>query len=552
MSLSILERPRVQEARDRAGQPIVEVRDLNVRFNGSRRTIHAVRGIDLTIHPGEVVAIVGESGSGKSVTARTLAGLTGEGSQIDAAEFTIGGQNALEFKERQWRAVRGRQIGLVLQDALVSLDPLRRIEQEVAEPLTTHGLVKRRDVRARVNSLLGEVGMDDPEVRGKQYPNELSGGLRQRALIASAIAANPQLIIADEPTTALDVTVQAQVIELLKARRDAGTALLIISHDLAVVSSIADRILVMNNGELVEQGSAEQVLGHPQNAYTKMLIAAVPSRDANPWNEWAGQRPEGAVDSPLIQASGLSKAFKAPGGKRRLAVRDVDFQLYHGDKLGIVGESGSGKSTLARLLLGLTEPDAGEVSVDGHRWGGSRADRELRRRIQFVAQDPTGSFDPRYTVDEIIREPLRLAGVSREEQEARIAELLELTALGPDVLSAHPRELSGGQRQRVSIARALALRPEVLVCDEPVSALDVSVQAQILNLLNDLSRRTGTSLIFISHDLAVVHQLVDRVIVMKDGRIVESGPVDAVFETPGHPYTQKLMAAIPRLCVASK
>ena len=215
MSLSILERPRVQEARDRAGQPIVEVRDLNVRFNGSRRTIHAVRGIDLTIHPGEVVAIVGESGSGKSVTARTLAGLTGEGSQTDAAEFTIGGHNALKvYKERQWRAVRGRRIGLVLQDALVSLDPLRRIEQEVAEPLTTHGLVKRRDVRARVNSLLGEVGMDDPEVRGKQYPNELSGGLRQRALIASAIAANPQLIIADEPTTALDVTVQAQVIEL--------------------------------------------------------------------------------------------------------------------------------------------------------------------------------------------------------------------------------------------------------------------------------------------------------------------------------------------------
>lgn len=549
MSLSILERPRVAQKAESAIEPLVAVRDLYVQFVGSRRTVDAVRGIDLTIYPGEVVAIVGESGSGKSVTARTLAGLTGENSKVEAAEFTIGGKDALAFKERQWRAVRGRHIGLVLQDALVSLDPLRRIEQEVAEPLTTHRLTKRRELPGKVNSLLAEVGIDDPQVRGKQYSHELSGGLRQRALIASAIAADPQLIIADEPTTALDVTVQAQVIDLLRARRDAGTALLIISHDLAVVSSIADRILVMNHGEVVEQGSTEQVLGSPKNAYTRMLLAAVPSREADPWREKAGASSVELSHGPLVSASGLSKSFKAPGGQRRLAVRDVDLQLFPGEKLGIVGESGSGKSTLARLLLGLISPDTGRVEVEGHAWVNSRQNGDLRRRIQFVAQDPASSFDPRYTVDEIIREPLRLRDLTRAEQGSRIAELLDLTALDPDVLYAHPRELSGGQRQRVSIARALALRPEALVCDEPVSALDVSVQAQILNLLNGLSQQTGTSLVFISHDLAVVHQLVDRVIVMKDGRIVESGPVDAVFETPGHPYTQRLMDAIPRLSI---
>ncbi|MGO1592008.1 MAG: dipeptide ABC transporter ATP-binding protein [Ancrocorticia sp.] len=557
MTLSILERATSQEisraepADATPARPLVEVRGLNVRFNGRRRSVHAVRGLDLAIYPGEVVAIVGESGSGKSVTARSLTGLAGDNSTVEANLFTVAGKNALQFKERQWRQVRGRHVGLVLQDALVSLDPLRKIEAEVAEPILTHGLAKRREVPGKVRSLLASVGIDDPEVRAKQYPHELSGGLRQRALIASAIAGEPELIIADEPTTALDVTVQAQVINLLKARRDAGTALLIISHDLAVVSGIADRILVMKDGEIVEQGSAAEVLGNAKNPYTKALLAAVPSRDLG--REVAGTADGGGATGERalqVQTTGLSKSFSAPGGKRRLAVRGVDFQLLRGEKLGIVGESGSGKSTLVRLILGLIEPDAGEVEIDGFGWHQARSraqTRELRKKIQFVAQDPAGSFDPRYTVEEIIKEPLRGNGYSAERIDARVSELLELTALTADLLPAHPRELSGGQRQRVSIARALALDPDVLVCDEPVSALDVSVQAQILDLLADLSQRTGTSLIFISHDLAVVHQLVDRVIVMKDGEIVESGPVDTVFDSPGHPYTTKLMAAIPRL-----
>lgn len=534
--------------------PVISVRDLNVRFVGRYRKVHAVRGIDLDVLPGEAVAIVGESGSGKSVTARTLVGLTGRHAQVEASTFTIAGQDVTRLSEAGWRRIRGRRIGLVLQDALSSLDPLRTIRREVAEVLHTHRVVARSDIGSRVLHVLDEVGFPDPERRADQYPHQLSGGLRQRALIASAIAGAPDLLVADEPTTALDVTVQAQILELLARQRDAGTALLLISHDLAVVSRIADRVLVMRDGVVVESGPTAQVLGAPSHAYTQRLLRAVPSaatRGSRLADGPAAALPPIRMDpaaEPVLRARGVGKTFDLSGHGRLVAVDDVDVDVAPGRKLGIVGESGSGKSTLARILLGLIPPDSGTVEVLGTAWdAATSAERvRIRRAVQFVSQDPLGSFDPRYTVADIIAEPLRgvLDGAARRE---RVNQVLALTHLEPELLSAVPRSLSGGQRQRVSIARALTLEPQVLVCDEPVSALDVSIQAQILDLLDELNRRTGTSLVFISHDLGVVHHLVDDVLVMQRGRVVEAGPVTRVFISPQHPYTAELLAAVPRL-----
>ncbi|MFZ2624346.1 MAG: ABC transporter ATP-binding protein [Propionibacterium sp.] len=533
--------------------PLLSVRGLDVRFTG-RRHVHAVHGLDLQISPGECVAIVGESGSGKSVTARTLVGLTGRGARVSADEFLIDGVDAQRLSESGWRRIRGRSIGLVLQDALSSLDPLRTVRREVGEVITNHRLVPRRQLRARVDEVLREVGFPDPETRAAQYPHQLSGGLRQRALIAAALAGGPRLLVADEPTTALDVTIQAQILRLLRQTCDEGTALLLISHDLAVVSSVADRVVVMKSGTVVESGPTERVLGDPRDDYTKLLLRAVPSaatrgrrlsEDDAP--EQPQQRPAGDTGPVVLAADGVHKAFELPGGRRLVAVDGVSLTVRAGQKLGIVGESGSGKSTLARILLGLQAPDAGTVQVLDTDWDTARRQRlpEIRRAVQFVSQDPLGSFDPRFTVEEIIDEPLRGVLVGAERA-ARVREVLSLAHLDEDLLAVSPRELSGGQRQRVSIARALALRPAVLICDEPVSALDVSIQAQILDLLDDLNRRTGASLVFISHDLSVVHHLVDDVIVMQNGRIVESGLVTDVFAAPRQPYTQRLLDAVPK------
>ncbi len=539
--------------------PLIEVRDLDVSFRTRSRTVHAVHGIDLTIEPGQCLALVGESGSGKSVTARTLVGLTGSDASVRARTFTVAGREVSHFSDRQWRNVRGSLIGLVLQDALSSLDPLRTVGAEISETLQAHRSAARRERSARVVELLGEVGVPDPQVRAAQYPHELSGGLRQRALIASAIAGDPRLIIADEPTTALDVTVQAQVLNLLRQRKAEGTALLVISHDLAVVAQLADRVAVMRSGEIVEEGPADHVLLTPRHPYTRELLAAVPSSVTR------GRRLSGDVGAPLatatvhpdevvLEASHVVKTFRTPGGGQRLAVDDISVSLAKGEKLGIVGESGSGKTTLARLLLGLVAPDSGEVNVHGTSWQAIERHREtrgLRHRVQFVAQDPLGSFDPRYRVGEIIAEPLRIAHTDLHNLRKRVTALLSAVQLDPEVAAVHPRELSGGQRQRVSIARSLAVRPDVLICDEPVSALDVSVQAQVLDLLAELCAQEGTSLIFISHDLGVVHHLVDRVLVMRDGKVVEGGDVGEVFTHPTDSYTQDLVRAIPRLPVAA-
>ncbi|GAA4042877.1 dipeptide ABC transporter ATP-binding protein [Nonomuraea soli] len=517
---------------------LVSIDDLRVSFAGTQ----VVRGISLTIEPGECVAIVGESGSGKSVTARSLLGLAGPGSRVEASRFLLGGENALAFGERQWRRVRGRFAGLVLQDALVSLDPLRTVRAEIAESLRRPGpsaaLAPAGSTRQRVLDLLTAVGVPEPETRLGHYPHQLSGGLRQRVLIASAIAADPPLIIADEPTTALDVTVQAQILRLLAERKAAGTALLLISHDLAVVASVADRILVMKDGLVVEQGSTARVLGEPTHPYTRRLLAAVPSAASrghrlSDGTRVTAERPRS--DEVVLSASGLSFSY----GTRTVA-QDIGFVLHRAETLGVVGESGSGKTTLARLALGLLKPTSGTVTLLGSPWSGvtEKSRRPLRPRIQVISQNPLDSFDPRYTVARLVSDHRRLP-------EERIEELLEYVGLDLSFAARRPRDLSGGQRQRVAIARALGYRPDVLICDEPVSALDVSVQAQVLDLLADLQAELGMAMVFISHDLGVVHHVSDRVLVMKDGRVVESGEADDIFFDPGHPYTRELLAAVP-------
>ena len=620
----------------RGPEPALVVDGLDVVFDTAAGPVRAVRDVSFTVDAGECLAIVGESGSGKSVTARTLVGLTGRRARVSADELSFHGTDLRALGESQWRRVRGRRIGLVLQDALVSLDPLRTVGAEVGEALRIHDSVSRRETADRVRELLAQVGIPDPDQRAKSYPHQLSGGLRQRALIASALAAGPELLVADEPTTALDVTVQAQVLDLLGELRDGGTSLLLISHDLAVVGRLADRIAVMHGGLIIEHGPAATVLGKPQHPYTQALLAAVPGTHskgtrlsaagqpgpaAGPlgcpyaercpraddrcraelpspvrsegtgepshgarahtvvcWHPGASPLPgpAGAVPdvsgpapdavqpgidtaasaSAVISVSGISKRFRSPGGGLRDAVVDVSFELRPGEALGVVGESGSGKTTVARIVLGLAEPDEGTVLFEGEPWSGAKErDRRLRRpRIQAIYQDPLGSFDPRFNVGRIIGEAAAAgnAGLRRGEVRERSVALLEQVGLPAGVLARRPLELSGGQRQRVAIARALASRPDVLVCDEPVSSLDVSIQAQILDLLVDLQRDVGVALLFISHDLGVIRHISDRVIVMKDGRIVESGAAEEVFTRPEQPYTRALLAAIPRPVAAGR
>ncbi|NYI43140.1 peptide/nickel transport system ATP-binding protein [Nocardioides aromaticivorans] len=537
--------------------PLLEVEGLRVSFAGRE----VVKGISFTAHAGRCLAIVGESGSGKSVTARTLVGLTGPGAQVEADRLELGPHDLTSLRERQWRRIRGKEVGFVLQDALVSLDQLRKVGHEVAEPLAVHKVGDRRSRAAKAIELLRAVGVPEPEVRAAQRPYELSGGLRQRALIASAIALDPPLVIADEPTTALDVTVGAQVLDLLAESKARGTSIILISHDLAVVARLADDVAVMQGGVLVEHGPVEEILQRPQHPYTQALLDAVPSehtrgtrlvRPADGEEKPARTRRPIDRGRPLIEARHLVKAFRGPDGKDREVVRDVSFEVFGGETLGIVGESGSGKTTTARIALALTAPTSGEVLLRGEPWSSlsPRQRRPERSRIGVVYQDPLSSFDPRWSVARILADALSRGPnppESSREARSRSRALLEQVGLGAEHLNAAPLRLSGGQRQRVAIARALAPEPDLIVCDEPVSALDVSVQAQVLDLLTDLQDELGVTYLFISHDLGVIHHMCDRVLVMKDGEVVESGTADDVFERPQHPYTQQLLTALPRL-----
>lgn len=542
-----------------SARPLVEVDGLRIGFRARGGTVPAVHGVSFAVHPGECVAIVGESGSGKSVTARSLVGLNPRETVTRADALRVDGRDATRFSQRDWRALRGRFAGLVLQDALVSLDPLRTVGQEVGEAIRHHRLVPRARARERVLDTLRAVGMPEPERRIDTHPHELSGGLRQRALIASAIAAEPELIIADEPTTALDVTVQRQIVELLAARVADGTGLLLISHDLAVVADIADRVLVMERGRVVEDGPVREVLRRPRAPYTRQLLAAIPSA-ASRGARLTGDRPAATAtrgepasprrsdDEVVLEASRLTKtyALRGPGQERFTALDDVSFRLHRGEALGIVGESGSGKTTCADIVLALTRPDSGEVRLHGHPWSvlTERERRASRRLVQYVPQDPLSSFDPRWTAGQVLAENIPRQDSRAQRRDLAVA-ALERVGLTAGHLTRRPRSLSGGQRQRVAIARALIAEPEIIVCDEPLSALDVLIQAQVLDLIADLRAELGTSLLFISHDLGVVHHLADRVLVFKEGRVVERGDVDEVLKAPRHAYTRELLASLP-------
>jgi peptide/nickel transport system ATP-binding protein len=530
--------------------PLVDIRDLRVSFNG----VPVVHGVSLQLQAGQCLALVGESGSGKSVTARTLVGLTGPGAQVQAQRLAFAGQDLLAADEAAWQRLRGGRVGFVMQDALGSLDPLRRVGAEIEEPLFLHTGLGAEQRRLRVLELLRQVGVPEPEVRARQYPWQLSGGLRQRALIASAIACQPRLLIADEPTTALDATVQAQILDLLAQLRARDNSLLMVSHDLAVVARLADQVVVMRHGQVVEQGSAEQILQDPQDPYTQRLLRAARAvHFQRPLAPALALVEEAVNEQPvLLEARGLGKAFIGPDGQPRPVLKEVSLQLRAGQTLGVVGESGSGKSTLGRILLGLERPEQGTVHFAGEDWLALTAEqqRQVRQGIQVVFQDPLASFDPRYTVIRVLSEALAQAGVPRGLRRTEAAALLERVQLPTTLLDRRPLELSGGQRQRIAIARALAMKPRVLVLDEPVSALDVSVQARILALLAELKAELNLACIFISHDLGVVEQVSDQVLVMQGGRVVEQGSAEQVMRQPRHAYTRALLDAVPSLPAA--
>ncbi|MFD2794835.1 dipeptide ABC transporter ATP-binding protein [Promicromonospora vindobonensis] len=550
---------------------LLRVRGLRVAYGG-REVVH---GVDLDVRPGEVVALVGESGSGKSTTAHALIGLLPDGGRVTSGEVVLGTEPLTGLlsglQPNAWRRVRGVRVGLVPQDPGTALNPVERVGEQVAEALVVHG-TPRRAARERAVKILRDVGLDRPAQRARQYPHQLSGGMRQRVLVGIAMACEPELVIADEPTSALDVTVQRRVLDLLADLTSrAGTAVLLITHDLAVAADRADRVVVLRDGVVVEEGPAGRVLGAPEHPYTRELVAAVPGQNTVPSASnapaAAGTAASGtpatsgmparsgtsatsraAAEPPVprpvvLAARGLVKEFRLGRRDRFRAVDDVSFTVPQGSAFALVGESGSGKSTTARLVLGLERPDAGTVELDGAPVGGDRA---TRRRTQLVHQDPYSSLDPRFTVAAVVAEPLRAHRVgNRAERRDRAAQLLEDVSLSPDLARRRPAELSGGQRQRVAIARALAPDPDVLVLDEPTSALDVSVQARVLDLLARLRAERGLTYLFISHDLAVVRQVADHVGVLNAGRLVETGPVGQVFDRPAHPYTAELIAAIP-------
>ena len=546
--------------------PLLRVKNLSVHFG--RESPAVVDNVSFSIGAGECLALVGESGSGKSVTARTLIGLTGAGAEVRADGITLGGQSLLSVPSGRWRTIRGKQIGFILQDALVSLDPLRTVGREIDDALRLHTELGPRARRGRVLELLADVGIPNPTLTAGQRSGELSGGLRQRALIASAIALSPPLLIADEPTTALDVTIQEQILELLDTLRARGTAVLLISHDLAVVERIADRVAVMRAGEVVETGLTDAVLANPRHEYTRRLLLAIPRRHPR-GTRLSGESPistspalspapdvrarSSAGSAALVSAPTapavldiieVSKRFRTPDGAFQ-AVDTVSLTLQAGTTFGLVGESGSGKTTTARIALGLTRADAGEVRLLGEPWSMlPEAQRRGRRGlIGAIYQDPLSSFDPRWTVGQILADAIADGRRMRPaSQRDRIADLLESVGLSPDLMARRTRSLSGGQRQRVSIARAIAPSPRVLICDEPVSSLDVSIQAQVLDLLDDLQASLGLAYLFISHDLGVIRHVSDRVAVMSGGRIVETGTAEQLFAAPEHPYTQRLLA----------
>jgi len=635
----ILEGAEKAEIHPDDANPLLKITDLEVTFTTSTGVVPAVRGANLTIYPGQTVAIVGESGSGKSTTAAAVIGLLPGTGKVTGGSIEFDGKELTKMSSKEWIELRGSGIGLVPQDPMSNLNPVLRIGTQVKEALLANNIVPRSEAGERVTELLEQAGLPDGERRAKQYPHEFSGGMRQRVLIAIGLASRPKLLIADEPTSALDVTVQRRILDHLETlTKEMGTAVLFITHDLGLAAERAEQLVVMHRGRIVESGPALEILQHPQHPYTKRLVSAAPSLASariesahargitHTEEEFTGSA-KNASSEEMIRVEHLTKEFHIRGAKgeasKLLAVDDVSFTLRRGKTLAVVGESGSGKSTAANMILHLLEPTSGKIFFDGEDTSEYTEAQlfALRRRLQAVFQNPYGSLDPMYSIYRIIEEPLKIHGYGtleyaraeikraeatgrepepwavaaleghsesdkklREERvkayaqqeverakaagrdpepwavaaleghsefnpkklrEARVAELLDLVALPRSAMRRYPNELSGGQRQRVAVARALALNPEVIVLDEAVSALDVLVQNQILHLLNDLQAELGLSYLFITHDLAVVRQIADDVVVMEKGRLVEANTTDALFDHPVQEYTRELIEAVP-------
>ncbi len=532
---------------------LLEVENLGIEFSRAGKTLRTLQGVGFHVDRGETLAVLGESGSGKSLTASAVMGLLDTPpARIVSGRILLEGRDLLQVSPEERRIINGTKLAMIFQDPLASLNPVMTIGRQIAESFVVHG-VKSAEALERTRDLLGKVGIEDVERRLNDYPHQFSGGQRQRIMIAMAMALRPDLLIADEPTSALDVTVQAQILNLLKdLQRESGMAMILITHDLGVVSEFADRVLIMKDGELVESGDVRDVFARPGHPYTRQLLAAVPGQGDIPAPREAGQ------EAALLVAQNLHKSYAVGrnpfGGKlgvRAHALRGASIRVDRQETVAVVGESGSGKSTLARLLLGLETADDGTATFLGNMLpltGGARP-AEIRRRLQVVFQDPTASLNPRMRVVDIIAEPWAIHPqvVPPEQYRARAIELLEQVGLKPEHADRRPHEFSGGQRQRIAIARALALKPDLIICDEAVSALDVSVQAQIIDVLKSLQRQYGLSYLFIAHNLALVRDFADRVVVMYRGEVVETGTVQQIFGSPGHPYTQRLLAATPEL-----
>ncbi|MDE2803620.1 MAG: ABC transporter ATP-binding protein [Gemmatimonadota bacterium] len=527
---------------------LLRVRGLHTRFLGDQGDVHAVNGVSFSVRRGETLALVGESGCGKTAAMLSvLRLLPAHRTRVEADEMSFRGRDLLSLDDEGMRRVRGAEIAMVFQDPRASLNPVLTIGRQLTESLELHRGLGRREARERAIELVRLVGILRPNERIDDYPHQFSGGMCQRVAIAMALSCDPDLLIADEPTTALDVTIQAQILELvaeLRAARD--MAMIWISHDLGVVANVADRVAVMYAGSIVETAPAQQLFEVPAHPYTRRLLASMPA---------LGDGGGSTAERPLLEVTDLKKHFPVRRGalqRRTGSVRAVDgvaFQLKRGETLGLVGESGSGKTTVARAVLHLIEPTAGQVVFDGVDLGQAKATqlRALRPRMQMIFQDSYSSLNPRRSVGRSIAEPLlQHTTLSRAERGARVAELMTTVGLDPGLVTRMPHEFSGGQRQRIGIARALALQPDLIVCDEPVSSLDISIQARIVALLADIQERFGPAYLFISHDLGVVRQLCDRVAVMHKGKIVETATVEALFRDPEHPYTRELLAAVPR------
>ncbi|MGP7812900.1 ABC transporter ATP-binding protein [Glutamicibacter soli] len=535
-------------------KPLLEVKDLAITFSTPDGPVHAVRDANFTVMPGETVAIVGESGSGKSTSALAAIGLLAGNGRVSAGQILFDGEDIANASEKRFVELRGNHIGMVPQDPMSNLNPVWKIGFQVKETLKANGLAGDNP-KKRVAQVLADAGLPNPEARANQYPHEFSGGMRQRALIAIGLACRPRLLIADEPTSALDVTVQQQILDHLDTMTsELGTAVLLITHDLGLAAERAEKVVVMYKGRVVEYGPALEILRNPKHPYTQRLINSAPSLSAarGDKHEAIVEETSPAKGEPLLSVSNLTKVFdirKGFGKKEKFtAVDNVSFEIPKGTTTAVVGESGSGKSTIAQMVLNLLDSTSGEITFDGQQIG-NLSEKQLfkyRRRVQPIFQDPYGSLDPMYSIYRTIEEPLRIHGIGNSaSRQKKVKELLDQVSMPAATMHRFPNELSGGQRQRIAIARALALQPEMIVCDEAVSALDVLVQAQVLELLDELQRDMGLTYLFITHDLAVVRQIADNVCVMERGKIVEQGSVDDIFDAPKSDYTRNLLAAIP-------